>query len=280
MIRLAVVLGSLAIVAGVGVRWSAAVLLVLTLAAPSLDGWHAWWFGEITREEVSIRAGPRSLDADLYRPRKGRDRLPGVLLVHGLSPAGRRQPDLARLAALLARQGQLVLVPQFESLAAFRITGREVDDIRASIAELERRGATVGVAGFSFGAGPALLAAADVDGLRWVGSFGGYADLENVITFIATGTHGFGTERHVGPVEDYNRWKLAAILTHFVDDAAGRERLLDVAPSQLHQRVPVIFGSRDEVERIERYHAEHDNGTDRPFVSPLFNERSLFSALA
>jgi len=56
----------------------------------------------------------------------------------------------------------------------------------------------------------------------------------------------------------------------------GRERLLELGPEGLHQRVPVILGSRDEVERIERYHAEHDAGTDRPFVSPLFNERSLF----
>lgn len=36
----------------------------------------------------------------------------------------------------------------------------------------------------------------------------------------------------------------------------GRQRILDVQPSALHQRVPVILGSRNEVERIERYHAE------------------------
>jgi fructose-1,6-bisphosphatase len=60
--------------------------------------------------------------------------------------------------------------------------------------------------------------------------------------------------------------------------STGRERILDVAPTQLHQRVPVILGSKHEVERIERYHAEHDNGTDRPYISPLFNERSLFRA--
>lgn len=56
----------------------------------------------------------------------------------------------------------------------------------------------------------------------------------------------------------------------------GRHRLLDLPPEHLHQRVPVILGSRSEVERIERYHAEFDAGTDKPFVSPLFNERSLF----
>lgn len=60
--------------------------------------------------------------------------------------------------------------------------------------------------------------------------------------------------------------------------STGREALLDQAPHELHQRVPVILGSRLEVERIERYHAEFDNGTDRPYTSPLFNERSLYRA--
>ena len=56
----------------------------------------------------------------------------------------------------------------------------------------------------------------------------------------------------------------------------GRERMLDVVPESLHQRVPVILGSRNEVTRIERYHAESDAGTDKPYSSPLFNERSLY----
>src|SRR3984957_7902385 len=56
----------------------------------------------------------------------------------------------------------------------------------------------------------------------------------------------------------------------------GRERLLDVIPESLHQRVPLILGSRDEVDRIERYHAEHASGLDCSYSSPLFNERSMF----
>ena len=48
-------------------------------------------------------------------------------------------------------------------------------------------------------------------------------------------------------------------------------------PTALHQRVPVILGSRNEVERIARYHREHDAGVDQPFSSPLFNTRSLFT---
>jgi fructose-1,6-bisphosphatase len=56
----------------------------------------------------------------------------------------------------------------------------------------------------------------------------------------------------------------------------GRERLLEIAPRAIHQRVPAILGSKGEVERIERYHREYDTGADQPFVSPLFNERSLY----
>jgi len=56
----------------------------------------------------------------------------------------------------------------------------------------------------------------------------------------------------------------------------GEKRVLDLQPVGLHQRVPLILGSRHEVERIERYHAEFAAGIDRPFVSPLFNERSMF----
>ncbi len=58
--------------------------------------------------------------------------------------------------------------------------------------------------------------------------------------------------------------------------STGRQRMLDVEPQALHQRVPVILGSKNEVERVERYHREYDSGEDRPFVSPLFSERSLF----
>jgi fructose-1,6-bisphosphatase I len=36
----------------------------------------------------------------------------------------------------------------------------------------------------------------------------------------------------------------------------GLERILDVRPTRLHQRVPVFLGSRNEVERVTAYHRE------------------------
>lgn len=60
--------------------------------------------------------------------------------------------------------------------------------------------------------------------------------------------------------------------------STGRSRLLEVVPNDMHQRIPVILGSKNEVERIERYYREYDAGEDREFASPLFNVRSLFRA--
>ncbi len=36
----------------------------------------------------------------------------------------------------------------------------------------------------------------------------------------------------------------------------GRQRILDLQPTQLHQRVPVVLGSKNEVERVTAYHLE------------------------
>jgi fructose-1,6-bisphosphatase len=57
--------------------------------------------------------------------------------------------------------------------------------------------------------------------------------------------------------------------------STGRGRLLDVVPRELHERVPVIAGSRREVDRVVSYYADPDGGVDRPCTSPLFDVRSL-----
>lgn len=56
--------------------------------------------------------------------------------------------------------------------------------------------------------------------------------------------------------------------------STGREPMLGVQPTELHQRIGLVFGSKTEVERIERYHAEPQ--TFKGDSNPLFAERSLF----
>ena len=59
--------------------------------------------------------------------------------------------------------------------------------------------------------------------------------------------------------------------------STGTQRMLDVEPLDIHQRIPLIFGSREEVARIEQYHRDHNL---RDYDAPLFGERGLFRAPA
>ncbi len=38
--------------------------------------------------------------------------------------------------------------------------------------------------------------------------------------------------------------------------STGRERILDIKPTEIHQRVPLVLGSKKEVERIVKYHLD------------------------
>jgi fructose-1,6-bisphosphatase I len=55
--------------------------------------------------------------------------------------------------------------------------------------------------------------------------------------------------------------------------STGRQRILDVEPTSLHQRIALIFGSAKEVARIERYCSEPAAISER---APLFGKRGLF----
>ena len=214
----AAVLGLAAV--AVTVRFGSAATFSLVLAVPPAGRVTAPFVQSTRSEQTAIPFGVRTLAADVYRPARPRG---SILLVHGLSPAGRRQPDLARLAELLARHGQLALVPHFEALAAFKLDGTEVAVVVAALDHAALLANPVAIAGFSFGAGPALLAAAERPHVRLAGSFGGYADLRSVIAFVTTSA----------APEPYNRWKLIQLLAGFAEDADDRSRLDAIAQARL-----------------------------------------------
>jgi len=202
----------------IGLAYGRALALSLALAVP---GAESWLLGpDVVREGVQIPFAGRTLAADLYRSARPRGT---IVLVHGLSAAGRRQPDLARLARLLARHGPLALVPQFDSLAAFKLDGHEVAAIVAALDYAAGVARPVAVAGFSFGAGPALLAAAERPDVRLAGSFGGYADLRTVVAYVTT----------EAGAEPYNRFKLLQLLAGLVGDASDRAGLDAIARARL-----------------------------------------------
>lgn len=53
----------------------------------------------------------------------------------------------------------------------------------------------------------------------------------------------------------------------------GTRPILDLIPRAVHQRIPLVFGARDEVERVATYHRRL---TDPVYAAPLFNQRSLY----
>ena len=111
--------------------------------------------------------------------------------------------------------------------------------------------------------------------LRWTASI--VADLHRILM------QG-GVAIYPGEQEDSGRRFLlteAAPIAMLVEQAGGlattgRQRISELRTGQAQELVPLIFGSRSECERLERYHHEHDNGIDERYSSPLFKERSLF----
>lgn len=70
----------------------------------------------------------------------------------------------------------------------------------------------------------------------------------------------------------------AAPVAYLVEQAGGlastgRQRVLDAVPTELHQRAPLVFGARQEVERVQRLHTEEPSDAHAP---PLFAERGLY----
>jgi hypothetical protein len=222
----AVVLAAVVVLSGV---WPA-LTLSLALAAPSAEPVLRPFSREPTRVQINVPVPDGQMDADLYRPSRPRSTM---VLVHGLSAAGREHPDLTRLARLLASRGIAVLVPHFAGMADFTLSGRETLEVAAALAYARELGVPIGVAGFSFGAGPALLAAAAAPDVRVAGSFGGYADLRHVIRYITTGVHEVDGRRYEQTPEPYNRWKLLAMLAGFIHDADERAALRTIVERRL-----------------------------------------------
>jgi fructose-1,6-bisphosphatase len=114
--------------------------------------------------------------------------------------------------------------------------------------------------------------------MRWIASM--VADVHRILMRGGVYMYPLDTKdpRRAGRLRLLYEANPVAFLVEQAGGAAstGRGRIMQVAPGDIHQRVPLIFGSRPEIERIERYHADFACGADKPYVSPLFAERSLF----
>lgn len=111
--------------------------------------------------------------------------------------------------------------------------------------------------------------------MRWVGSM--VADCYRI--FVRGGVFIYPGDARKGYGQGRLRLLYEANPVAFCIEQAGGaatdgvRRILDIVPDDLHQRTPLIFGSRREVERVGRYMEDPAAITER---SPLFGRRSLF----
>ncbi len=163
----------------------------------------------ITRAPVvsplgATQAG-RTLPVDLYvspallRPS-------GLVLVHGITPHGKGDPQLRAAATLLARAGWAVAVPTVEGLTVLRLRPDDAAAVSGAARALDEQGyRPVALLGISLGAAPALTAAAEPDiaaKLSAILALGGYASARELLRYTLTGAYAFGDTRGRRPVDE------------------------------------------------------------------------------
>ncbi len=242
--------------------------------------------------ETPLYLGRDRIPARLYRPHGHvRQRL---VVLHGVHHLGIDEPRLVRFARELSRVGCLVLTPKLASLTEYRLEPRALDEIAEAVHalstfEAEGDGEQVGLIGFSFAGGLAVLAATNPElksHLDYVANVGGHHDLARVMHFLVENEVELPTG--VAPLKAHEYGLVIAVyqnverLVPRVDRRVMREALLhwleedrDTAWSLASQR------TTPEAERLFRLLVEERLNELRPELEPLLAEHApSFRALS
>jgi len=200
--------------------------LVTALGEPLPDG--------VTRHPLTVE-GATIARADIYEPETPRAVL---LLVPGLTPAGREDRKVVGVSGVLAAAGFRVVAPDLPG-AIRLVAGRDDVAVVATlldhlVAEREANGLPIGIVAISYGLGPALAAAADparAAGIDLVVGLGGYHDGRAIVRYVTTGYHvdpRDGVER-TGTPDLRARWLLLHATLDHVAAVEDRARLRELA---------------------------------------------------
>jgi hypothetical protein len=213
--------------------------------------------------------GPGPDRMDLYLPTTSPvelgslDRYPTLMLVLGVSPLPLEDERVVRLATAVARLGFVVAAPESSEMRQRRILPEERDRLISAFEVVAARPEVdpdrIGMAGFSVGAGIALLAAADpriADRVRYVNAFGSYGDAPALLVELATRSMVVDGERRPWRPGDLSREVFLQLVLELVDEAGVRE--------QIRRRIePVILGNGPTIESYDPEFAETLEGDAR-----------------
>jgi len=187
-----------------------AVLLAQSLFAGNEGGWLKKWTHPPGRSPASLE----KLELDLYRQTAASGGVRGcVLLAHGMTDMGRRDPRLMAFAKNVSRLGFAVAVPELPGMRRFRPDRLDTNRIAESFIWLHNRfgrpGRRCGIFAFSFASGPAMKAAIRRHLTARVGYFigvGAYLDLSEVLRYLTTGGRGNAPAFPGGPPVRMGKW--------------------------------------------------------------------------
>lgn len=237
-------------------RGHEAMLVLGDLAAGSSESRLKQRTSTPTREDLQYAANGRTYQADLYRP--AQPRRGAMVLVHGLTEAGRRDPRLMEFATTLSRVGFTVMVPELDGLRDYSISTREVqaigDAIRYATEQLPEAAEGTSVAAISFAVGPTVIAALQEDTARrvsFVVAVGGYYDMTGMLRYITTGEDRHGAAQAAPPPQREARWAVLLSQLHWLDDEQDRGALATIARRRLEDpQAEVAPELEPELERL------------------------------
>lgn len=195
----------------------------------------------VSMETIRRRQGSRELEALLYRSQRSAPER-AVVLVPGISELGCYHPRLMALSRAMADMGFLVLTPDIKMFRQFRMSPQALEEIAfwfERVPELSnRQDAKIGLAGISFSATLALLAASRPpvrDHVAWVLGIGAYDDpMRCSREWFSAGPVTVAPGYY--PTRFYARWIIMLAATDMLTDPAERAYLQAVLVDLLLQR--------------------------------------------
>ncbi len=190
-----------------------------------------------SRTAVTYTVKGRRRDADLYLPAAEAPQA-AIVLVPGVVPQGKDDTRLVQFARTLARARFAVFVPALAGFRELRIRPADVREVADAFAYLAGRpdlapAGRAGIGGFSYGLGPAVLAALEpeiCEQVRFILGVGGYYNLPRSVAYFTTGWFQHDGQWHYLSPNDYGKLVFAKSSQPYLParDRAILERMVTI----------------------------------------------------